>query len=155
MIYLLTNRDEERLQIAEVVARACWPQYMRSKVLYISTPTHAASPRPFFICVDLSISEKKMSFPAQALGISETSPSLYVRPSNEAEEADGIDPKEALTLAFGAIDVDGLITTEGVILSRRSSEGGSRQHDEGKSVLHCGFFDVWMVAISMQKNSWL
>lgn len=154
MIYLLTNGDEERLQMAEVVAHPYWPQYIRSKVLYISIPTHAASPPPFFICVDLFISEKK-SFPAQALGISETSPSLYVRPSNEAEEADGIDPKEALTLTFGAIDVDGLITTEGVILSSRSSEGGSRQHDQGKSVLHCGLFDVWMVAISMQKNSWL
>lgn len=59
MIYLLTNGDEERLQIAEIVARAYWPQYMRSKALYISTPTHAASPTPFFICVDLSISEKK------------------------------------------------------------------------------------------------
>lgn len=44
MIYLLTKGDEERLQIAEVVARAYWPQNMRSTVLHISTPTHAASP---------------------------------------------------------------------------------------------------------------
>lgn len=68
------------------------------------------------------------------------------------EEADGILPREVLTLAFGAIDADRLITTDGVVLSSRSSEGGSGQHDEGKSVLHCGFFDVWIAAISMQKN---